>query len=387
MQQSQAPAQGGAAILGIGTAMPDNLIDQKVVLQTLSEIMGERSDGYRWAKRIFKQCGVETRYSCDPRILQGAGSNPYFRAREEGDTLGTKERMEVYRREALPLARRAAAEALQDSGTEAGAITHLITVSCTGQFLPGLDALLVRELGLSPRTNRIPLHFLGCAAGLKAIALSGQLAAADPAARILVVSVELCSLHIQPGLTREDLFAASFFGDGAASCVIGRPNRRHAGVFRLDGDRSVLFAGTTEAMTWDVGNHGFDLYLSQEIPRLLGGNLPPELELFLGGGERPAFWAIHPGGRGIVDTLQEMLDLTDAETAYSRGILRDCGNLSSATIFFVLRTMREDLQSRGSGPAAGTAMAFGPGLTAELVRLTYLPAEVPAAAKGEDVYV
>ncbi|AEI43782.1 type III polyketide synthase [Paenibacillus mucilaginosus] len=379
-------AQGGAAILGIGTALPDHRIDQQEVLQTLSEIMGEKSDGYRWAKRIFKQCAVETRYTCDPRILQGAGGNPYLRAAEE-ETLGTKERMEVYRREALPLAVRAAGEALRDSGTEAAEVTHLITVSCTGQFLPGLDALLVRELGLSPRTNRIPLHFLGCAAGLKAVALAGQLGAADPQARILVVSVELCSLHIQPGLSREDLFAASFFGDGSASCVIGRPDRHHAGIFRLDGDRSVLFPDTSEAMTWDVGDHGFDLYLSQDIPRLLGGNLPPEFERFIGPGERPRFWAIHPGGRGIVDTLQEMLELTDAETSYSRGILRNYGNLSSATILFVLRAMREDLRSQGSGQAAGTAMAFGPGLTAELVRMTYLPAEVPAAAQEEGLYV
>ncbi|MCZ8520492.1 MULTISPECIES: type III polyketide synthase [Paenibacillus] len=378
-----------AAILGIGTALPAGRLDQSVVLQSLSEALQDRPEVFRWARRIFRQCGVETRYTCEPRLLPHDGGNPYLSMMDGSKVPTTRERMEIYRREALPLAVRAARKALADSGTEAARITHLLTVSCTGQYLPGLDAQIVRELGLSARTNRIPLQFLGCAAGLKAVSLSRQLSAADPSVRVLVVCVELCTLHIQPSLDREDLFAASFFGDGASACVIGRPGREPAGrgLFRLDGDQSVLFPDSAEAMTWQVGDYGFDLYLSTHIPALLARHLPEAVEHFMDGAASPGFWAIHPGGRGIVDALERLFGLTDEQTSHSRGILRDYGNLSSATILFVLEDIRLNLHGQGRGLAAGAALAFGPGLTAELVRLTYVPAEVPAAAEGEDAYV
>jgi predicted naringenin-chalcone synthase len=285
--------------------------------------------------------------------------------------------MEKYKQAAIPLALEAASQALIDSQTAPEDITHLITVSCTGQFLPGLDAALIVQLGLSPYTQRIPLQFLGCAAGLKAVCLSKQIATVRTEAKILVVCVELCTLHIQPSSEREALFGASFFGDGASSCVIGEPEIHHRRLFELGDDFSVLLPESGSEMIWEVGNTGFDLYLSPSIPKLLGRYLPQEIERMFFGGQLPELWAIHPGGRGIIDIIQELFNLSEEQTSPSRSVLRDYGNMSSATILFVLDAMRREWDSSGqevSSDRNGVALAFGPGLTAEMIKITYSPA-------------
>lgn len=283
-----------AAILGIGTAIPRHQIVQAEVSLRLAEALRDYPDSVRWARRIFKQCGVETRYTCEPSLVGSTEECRYLPSSPLEEVPSTKERMEVYKRESLPLGLEAARKALIDSGTEPAAITHIITVSCTGQYLPGLDALLVRALELPSSVNRIPLQFLGCAAGLKAICLASQLVQGTPHAKVLIVCVELCTLHIQPSAKKESLFGASFFGDGASACVVGFAQPNHQGYFQLGEDCSVLLPDSSEEMVWEVGNRGFDLYLSPNIPRILGRYLPAELERFLGGQDKPELWAIHP---------------------------------------------------------------------------------------------
>ncbi|WP_125666670.1 type III polyketide synthase [Paenibacillus baekrokdamisoli] len=361
-----------ASILGIGTAVPPYRIVQSEVSARLAEALSDYPDSVRWARRIFKQCGVETRYTCEPSLVGSTAACRYLPSSPLEEVPTTRERMDVYKRESMPLGLEAARLALLDSRADPLDVTHIITVSCTGQYLPGLDALLVKELQLSPHVNRIPLQFLGCAAGLKAICLARQLIAAAPSATILIVCVELCTLHIQPSGKREALFGASFFGDGASACIVGCAGDEHQGYLQLGEDMSVLLPDSSEEMVWEVGNRGFDLYLSPNIPRILGQYLPAELDRFLRVEDKPELWAIHPGGRGIVDTLQDLCALTDEQTSYSRRILRDYGNLSSATILFVLQEMRDDLRRRKSGRAAGLALAFGPGVTAEIIRIAYV---------------
>lgn len=364
------------AILGIGTAVPRFRIDQEDTSRRLTEALQGNPDSARWARRIFKQCGVETRYTCEPNLLESASECRYFPSLPREDVPTTAERMATYKRESVPLGLQAARKALRDGATDAADITHLITVSCTGQFLPGMDAALVRQLGLAADVNRIPLNFLGCAAGLKAICLSRQIVSSNPDAKVLVVCVELCTLHIQPSGGREALFAASFFGDGASACVVGSARPHDKEIFRLDQDYSVLLPDYAEEMVWEVGNHGFDLYLSPDIPKLIGRWVPEEIERILNGGAKPDLWAIHPGGRGIVDALQDALGLTDEQTRPSRAILRHYGNVSSATILFVLNEMKRELSASGSGPVNGISLAFGPGLTVEMAKIAYLPSVV-----------
>jgi len=364
------------SILGIGTALPAYRIEQGEVLDKLEEALQDSPNSVRWARKIFKQCGVATRYTCEPNLIAHGSTSRYLPSEGLHDVPSTAERMGIYKRESIPLALEAARDALQDGDIEGSQITHLITVSCTGQFLPGLDAVIVKELGLSPCVQRIPLTFQGCGAGLKAIQLARTLMEGQSNRQILIVCVELCTLHFQPSSDREALFGASFFGDGASACVIGAVDKNRKGLFQLGEGHSVLMPDCSEEMIWEVGNYGFDLYLSTNIPKLLGLYLEGEMKSLLDGEESPELWAIHPGGRGIVDVIQQMYELRDDQVQYSRDILHDYGNLSSATILFVLKAMRKDLASREAESSSGVALAFGPGLTAELLKFTYLPSAI-----------
>ncbi|WP_028608788.1 type III polyketide synthase [Paenibacillus harenae] len=378
-------AKSGLAILGIGTALPPYRLDQADTGRRLVEALGDKPDAARWARRIFKQCGVESRYTCEPNLLAEASECVYFPLGTGGEAPSTEERMAVYKREAVPLGLRAARQALADAGTDAASITHLITVSCTGQFLPGMDAAIIRQLELAPNVTRIPLTFIGCAAGLKAICLAKRLLAGNPDTKALIVCVELCTLHIQPAGDRDSLFGASFFGDGASACVVGEARETRQSVFYLGDDHSVLLAEGAGEMVWEVGNYGFDLYLSPVIPRLIGESIPAEVERLCGSG-KPELWAIHPGGKGIIEVLQLKYGLTDGQIAPSLDVLREIGNVSSATILFVLQRMRERLEDEGSEGAGGIALAFGPGLTAEIIKIAYAPPAVRKPQPADNAY-
>jgi alpha-pyrone synthase len=364
-----------AAIIGLGNALPEHRVEQAGAAERLTEALTGRSDSARWARRIFKQCGVETRYTCEPNLLEPVGSCRYLPGTAADLVPTTAERMESYRHASVPLALAAAREALQDAGLEAGQITHLITVSCTGMFLPGLDAVVSFELGLPYEMQRTPLQFLGCAAGVTALRTAKSIIEGAPMAKILIISVELCTLHIQPSDRKEDLFGAAFFGDGAAACVVSRIEGQAGGGFVLEDALTTLFPDCEEEMVWRLGNHGFSLYLSPRIPQLIEQYVPREIEHLLDGSGKPELWAIHPGGRGIIDAMESLYSLTAEQTHASRNVLRNYGNLSSATIFFVLHELRRQLKSSESVAKPGLILAFGPGLQAELMRFTYQPSE------------
>jgi predicted naringenin-chalcone synthase len=364
-----------AAILGIGTAVPEYRLDQDEAAQRLAKALANDEKSARWAKKIFKQCGVETRYTCEPELL--ADRCRYLPGAPAHDVPSTAERMNVYQRRCLPVSVEAAKKALNDSHVQAAEITHLITVSCTGMFLPGLDLLLTERLGLSPDVRRFPLNFLGCAAGLTAIRLASETVSGNPAAKVLIVCVELCTLHIQPSPERESLFAAAFFGDGASACVVGETQRKGKGMFVLGQHHVAAFPHCADDMVWKIGNAGFHLYLSPAIPSLIANAVPAEIERVMAGEAMPELWAIHPGGRGIIDAMQTVYQLTDEQVRASRSVLRRYGNLSSATILFVLQDIRQDLEMNGQGAKEGIALAFGPGLQAEIMRMTYMPAARP----------
>ena len=367
----------GTAILGIGTTVPPHRLDQEETFERLADSLVDHEEAARWARRIFKYCGVETRYTCEPNLLQPAHKNKYYPSEQAaGDTPTTADRMVLYQRECVPLAMNAARKALADSNVNVTDITHLITVSCTGFYLPGLDVALIQNLGLPANVNRMPLTFLGCAAGLTAIRLSKEIIAGNSQAKVLIVCVELCTIHIQASYKREDLFATAFFGDGASACIVGEAHsamHHGSGLFFLRNSHTAIFPHSVEEMVWKVGNYGFNLYLSPKIPKLISQFVPTEIEYLLDNAPVPDLWAIHPGGRGIIDAVQTMYGLTDVQTRGSRAVLRRFGNLSSATILFVLQELREELTDIADGAKEGIALAFGPGLNAELLRMTYTP--------------
>lgn len=365
------------AIIGLGTAVPPFRMEQGDTARRLTEALAlaGQADAGRWAKRLFRQCGVETRYTCEPNLLEEAGDCRYFPTDDGTEAPSTRERMDVYKNASVPLALEAARQAMADGMVRTEDVTHIITVSCTGQFLPGMDTVLIRELGLSRTVVRLPLTFLGCAAGLKAVGLAKQLSAGYPGACVLIVCVELCTLHIQPSSGKEALYGASFFGDGASACVVGTPKPGAGGCFLLGEERTALLPDSDGEMVWEVGNSGFDLYLSTSIPRIIGEHVPAEVRHLLDGAPWPELWAIHPGGRGIVDGLQELFGLSGEQTSPSRDVLRRYGNMSSATILFVLKEMKGRLMEEGDREdriREGVALAFGPGVAAEMLRFVYV---------------
>ncbi|WP_233566548.1 type III polyketide synthase [Cohnella endophytica] len=361
------------SIMGIGTSVPAYCLDQEDALRRLREALKERPEVARWAQRIFTHCGVDTRYTCEPNLLEPANRCRYVPSTPELTIPTTEERMTLYQKESILLAVEAAQKALADSRNRPQDITHLIMVSCTGLFLPGLDAELIWRLDLRGDVHRVPLTFMGCAAGLTALRQSEEIVRREPEARVLVVTVELCTLHIQPSFDKEHLFTAAFFGDGASACVVGMTDREHSVGFAIRKSNSVMLPNTLDKMKWTVGNYGFQLHLSPEIPGLIAKEVPEVFKSFWGDDSLPAFWAIHPGGRGIIDSLQSAFHLSDSQTGASRSILRQYGNMSSATILFVLAQLREDQFRTNEGFKDGVALAFGPGMTVELMRISYQP--------------
>jgi predicted naringenin-chalcone synthase len=304
--------------------------------------------------------------------------------------------MAVFAREAPSLGEAAARAAIDHYATKQGvtpagvtaAVTHLVAVTCTGFFAPGLDFVLAHQLRLHAGVERLMIGFMGCSAMFNALRTAKQIVQADPAALVLVVSVELCSLHSQPNPLRDHLIGSSVFADGASACLVGLPDERVGDYYTLQRFYTCMKPNTEEEMAWRIGDYGFDLRLSPRVPDHLAEAAPAALDVLFGGA-LPQFWAIHPGGRAIIDRLAGICQLDDTQVAASRAVLRRVGNVSSATILMVLAELaaqlgaqgRLDNSSNGNGAhpdpsrraQSGVAMAFGPGLVLEMAQLGYVP--------------
>ena len=289
--------------------------------------------------------------------------------------------MAIYERASIQIGLSAAQACLQQRSQATGqseeqlraGITHLIVVSCTGFFAPGLDFMIARELGLDSSVQRTIVGFMGCAAAFNAMRLATQIIQADAKAQVLLVCVELCTLHIQPGMQRTNLTVGALFADGAAACLVGRPDADDINIFLIQRFHTYMQPATEGDMAWKIGDHGFIMGLSPEIPRLLAAVAPGVLQTLFPAGQRPNFWAIHPGGRSIVDQLENVFRLSPEELVASRSILREYGNMSSPTILFVLQRILQQFQADQVPGQDGVAMAFGPGLVTEMLHLSYIP--------------
>jgi predicted naringenin-chalcone synthase len=371
------------AILALGCALPAYRVHQADVGQWMSQSLGHPPTLSRWITRLYERSGIDTRYTCLPDSLHDPAPSRFAPGCPIERVATTAERMAIYEREAVPIGVAAARNALaalapsaatpDDLAAAAATITHLIAVSCTGFFAPSLDQAIARALGLPATVERTLIGFMGCAAAFNALRLANQIVQAQPNARVLIVCVELCSLHIQPGTRKIDLIVASLFSDGAGACIVGRPDAASNGDhFALRGFHTALTPDTNDFMVWQIGNHGFVLNLAPQIPAQLALAAPAALHTLMGA-TRPQFWAIHPGGRSIIESLSTAFDLQPSDTEVSRTILREIGNISSATILHVLHTFQQRMRATVTAPQSGVAMAFGPGLVTEMAHLEYVP--------------
>lgn len=261
--------------------------------------------------------------------------------------------MGVYAEQAPVLAARAVAGLAEQAPIDG--ITHLVVASCTGFTAPGIDQRLVTMLGLSPSVERLMVGYMGCYAAIVALRSARHIVRSEPDARVLVICVELSSLHLQEDARVEPLLAMLQFGDGAAAALVsGAP-----GGIALGQPFAMTVPDTADLIRWDLGDHGFAMHLSGEVPGAIAQALAGTISLPVPV-DSVNLWAVHAGGRSILDAVARALDLPSDALDHSRAVLRAFGNMSSATLMFVLARILAGEQS-----GQGIAMAFGPGLAAE----------------------
>jgi len=361
----------------IATYVPPYAATQEELASRLGDWANDPAAA-RVIAHVFRKSGIRRRHSVLPDFTEPTRAELFrYVSGERINEVGTQARNRVYGRHAGPICVQLGRELLEQCPEfEPSDVTHVITVSCTGFVNPGPDWAIVHQLGLPPTVERYHLGFMGCYAALPALRMAQQFCQARPDSVVLVVCLELCSLHLQLLSTHDSILGNALFSDGAAAALVSaRPPAGHRPALVLDDFTSAMAPEGSGEMAWEIGDHGFNLILSSYVPDVISANLSRIVHNLLSPRAMALTeidrWAIHPGGRSILDKVQESLRLDPEQIDASRSVLRDFGNMSSATVLFVLKRMLED-------PAAVSqtiaAMAFGPGLTIECGLLRKVPA-------------
>jgi predicted naringenin-chalcone synthase len=359
---SPSPAPSPAFINRISTVVPDHDIHETFIVFA-EQFLSERRDKLLF-RRMAQRAGISHRYSYfEPREDQRLGDAGGFYGIDGSP--GTAARMALFEEWGVRLGRKAV-EGLALRADEAP--THLVVASCTGFCAPGIDQLLMEALDLDRGIERTMIGYMGCSAAVNALRTAHHIVRSEPGAKVLVVNLELCTLHLQNTDHLETILSAMLFGDGASAALV---SARREGVALRD-FRALTLPGTQDLITWRIGDTGFLMGLSGEVPAQIAAALAQELARNDAGGilrgTRPAdydLWAVHAGGRTVLDAVEQGFDLGPDALACSRSVLRDHGNMSSATIMFVLQRM---MASAPASAANGIGMAFGPGMVAETFR-------------------
>lgn len=340
-----------AYIHALATAVPDFALSQKAIAARMIKGLSLPPETAEALTALYQNSAIETRYS----VL------PQFEAMFKGT--GTRARNEIYKEEAPKLACRVASDALAKWGGDKSCITHVISVSCTGMMAPGLEFLIIDRLGLPRNCGRIGINFMGCYGAFNALTVASALAKENPRHRILLVCTELCSLHAQVDLTPDTILANTLFSDGAAALVIGGEGPY---LWEIVKRSSEALENSQEQMTWESGDTGYFMKLSNKVPVLIKRHIASFCQ-DLRGDNKECSWAIHPGGKAIIQAIEKSCGLVPEQTAASHKVLSHYGNMSSATFLFVLE---ESLKK----PAPWTlGVGFGPGLSIEGVLLKCSP--------------
>jgi len=365
-----------ATIRAIGTAVPRTSIDQSAVRDLFRTQPGASRLAQRIVGAAFDGSAVDTRHTVLPELDPAAPSGAFRDDHGQVVSPSTGARNDAYRVLAPPLFVASADDALTRSGVAADDVTHLVTVSCTGFTQPGPDLAIVEQLGLRRDVFRQHVGFMGCCAAFPALRIAAAFAEADPGAVVLVVCAELCTLHVRTSDDPDQIVSNSVFGDGAAAAVVTADGPG----LRIDAFATTVVPEGASEMAWNIGDEGFEMVLSTAVPKLIGEHVGRSVAPLLEGApaDDVAVWAVHPGGRAILDRTEEALALPASALAASRTVLREHGNMSSATVLFVLA---EALRTGVRDGEPVIALAFGPGLTVEAARLTAVTESVPGSPR------
>ncbi|HEX2759446.1 MAG TPA: type III polyketide synthase, partial [Rhizomicrobium sp.] len=311
--------------------------------------------------RMAERAGIEHRFSvlspAEDRSEGALDADGFYRLGRFPDTAT---RMKLFEDRAPVLAAQAVEKLLE--GEDRSRITHLVVTSCTGLSAPGIDLELIARCGLPGTIERSFVGFMGCYAAINGLKLARHIVRSEPRARVLAVNLELCTLHLRETEKLEEMLTFLLWGDGCAAALVSAEARGAA----MDSFHAALVPQTNDLMRWHIRDQGFDMVLSGAVPAAIQGALAGSGEAILRGRkpEDIALWAVHPGGRTVLDAVEQAFALKPEELAVSRSVLRDYGNMSSGTVMFVL----ERLMQQAPAGAPGCAMAFGPGLVAETMQ-------------------
>lgn len=359
-------------IQNIETAVPERSYQQDFLREQMKKHVSQRKASKKIIHQIYARSGIEKRHTVIEDFRSNGDPKLFFQGDGSLASPSTGKRNQLYIEKATPLWINTARETIDQNPTVTPEdITHVITVSCTGFHAPEPGFEIIKALGLSPNTERFHLGFMGCFAAFPAMKMAQSFCSSQPDAKVLVVCLELCTLHLQDSEATDQLISASVFADGAAGMIISSEPPAEQG-FKLDNFSTAIAEETKQDMAWTIGDTGFEMVLSSYVPDLIKSNLPEALQPLFDRHsislEQIDQWAIHPGGRAILDKIEQSFSLQPKQIAASREILAQYGNMSSATILFVLAELLDNPEPVSESTTL--AMAFGPGLTIESALLT-----------------
>jgi predicted naringenin-chalcone synthase len=359
-------------IHSVGVAVPPNKISQSLHHSILESANGMSRLEKIQLQKIYSRSGINTRHS----VLAEFGNsdseeNILFHPANHHPAVTVSKRMQLFQQYASGLCEEAVNNCFQNTIIRLKEVTHLITFSCTGMSAPGLDIQLVESLGLNRNVERTCINFMGCYAGINALKVAFHIARSQPEAVVLLAGVELCTLHYQKNDKQDQLVANALFADGAAACLVSSKD-----ISAIENKARLLIknfycefepAGKDE-MIWTIGDTGFDLRLTTEVPELIRKNISTLIERLMNEYDltdnQIDFYAIHPGGMKILEACEAALGISKIQNKISYDVLSNYGNMSSVTIFFVLNEYLKTFIKHDDGKKI-LACAFGPGLTME----------------------
>ena len=354
-------------ILSIGTATPGYRISQKHVSDFIISNLTLSHTDQRKLQLLFENSGIEQRYTCVPDYTGSMSGEGFFPAEKSGTFPGIGERVKYY----FNVAPQLCVDAVQQcehADVLLNKVTHLITVSCTGMAAPGLDLMLMRALNLPLHTQRSSVNFMGCYASMHALKTASYICRADPSALVLIVSAELCSLYFRNSPDWNNLSSSVLFSDGAAACFVGNPSAiesPNSPRLELASFYSEIIPAKDDDMAWEISSDSFLMRLSSYVPQLIKEGIKPVINRALHAAKTDqhniAHWALHPGGKKILDFIAMEMNLAASQIEHSYASLRNFGNMSSASILFILG----DVLRVAERDQTIFAAAFGPGLTVE----------------------
>lgn len=352
-----------AFILALATAVPPHAMNQTVLGTWLSERLKLSPEKQARLCKIFDHSAIDTRHFSIPDCEPNPTEASLYPLDLTQSVPGTAARNQFYKEKALPLATRSAQAALKQWGGPIESISHVVSVSCTGMMAPGLEFLLIDSLGLRRDVERLALNFMGCFGAIRGLSVAKALATENPRNRVLLVCTELCSLHFQADQEMDTFIANALFADGSAAVVVGaQPLPTESPQWELVQRHSFALLNSKEDMTWDSSDHGYVMRLSHAVPFRLHEAIKPFVERLTASQcmLNQCSYVVHPGGKAILHKVAQALGLQRSDLEASWEVMRQFGNMSSATVLFVLERTKVDPHK----PWA-PCLAFGPGLSIE----------------------